>query len=389
MTGAMHDYSEKLAMAALLPPAPVEVEPEPPATRWGSASGWRTYSPQDVAQSNVLLRVENLTKGFPVRLGFRKTGYVSAADGVSFEVTTGTTVGIVGESGCGKSTAARLVLGLIEPDAGTVSFEGVDVSTLSGTRRRALRREMQMVFQDPYSALNPRMSVGESIAFPMRVHGTSKGDARERTALLLRQVGLHPNHASYYPHQLSGGQRQRVNIARALALEPRLVIADEAVSALDKSVQAQVLNLLTDLQEELGLTYMFISHDLNVVQYMADRVVVMYLGQVVEECASDELYQRPLHPYTQALLGSVADIDPDQASGARLEGEIPSPLDPPSGCRFRTRCPAVMPICAEQRPTVREPSPGHFVACHLFEEGAGDLVPASSGSAEPVLAAAM
>jgi oligopeptide/dipeptide ABC transporter ATP-binding protein len=388
MTGMTSEY---IALTSLAPDAasavPGTAEQVPPATRWGSPTGWRTYSPLDVARSDVLLRVDNLSKGFPVRLGFRKTGYVSAADGVSFEVKKGTTVGIVGESGCGKSTAARLVLGLITPDAGTVSFDGVDVSTLSRGRRRELRRDMQMVFQDPYSALNPRASVGESISFPMRVHGMEKDAARERTALLLRQVGLHPNHASYYPHQMSGGQRQRVNIARALALEPRLVVADEAVSALDKSVQAQVLNLLNDLQEELGLTYMFISHDLNVVQYMSDRVVVMYLGQVVEECASDELYARPLHPYTQALLGSVADIDPDQVAGVRLEGEIPSPLDPPSGCRFRTRCPAVMAICAEERPAVREPSPGHFVACHLFEEGPPREAPVSSGSVEPVLAA--
>jgi oligopeptide/dipeptide ABC transporter ATP-binding protein len=383
-----HMMDGSLALAAALAAAETsEAEPHPAATRWGSASGWRTYSPSDVSQSDVLLRVEDLTKRFPVSMGFRKKAYVSAADGVTFDVRAGTTVGIVGESGCGKSTAARLVLGLIEPDSGTVAFDGVDVRTLSRGRRRALRRDMQMVFQDPYSALNPRMSVGDSIAFPMRVHGASKEAARERSALLLRQVGLHPNHASYYPHQMSGGQRQRVNIARALALEPRLVIADEAVSALDKSVQAQVLNLLKDLQHELGLTYMFISHDLNVVQYMSDRVVVMYLGQVVEECASVELYEHPLHPYTQALLGSVGDVDPDQPPGPRLEGEIPSPLDPPSGCRFRTRCPMAMQICAEERPAVREPSPGHFVACHLFEEGSPAPAPASSGSATPVMAA--
>ncbi len=378
----MGDY---LAFAAVQAPEPGTTTT---ATRWGSATGWRTYSPEEVAQSDVLLRVENLTKRFPVNMGFRKKAYVSAADGVSFDVRAGTTVGIVGESGCGKSTAARLVLGLIEPDSGTIAFEGVDVKSLSRKRRRELRRDMQMVFQDPYSALNPRMSVGDSIAFPMRVHGASKDEARERAALLLRQVGLHPNHASYYPHQMSGGQRQRVNIARALALNPRLVVADEAVSALDKSVQAQVLNLLTDLQEELGLTYMFISHDLNVVQYMSDRVVVMYLGQVVEECASDELYEQPLHPYTQALLGSVSGLDPDQPPGPRLEGEIPSPIDPPSGCRFRTRCPEAMPVCADQRPLIREPRPGHFVACHLFEEGDGHAGTTSSGPAalSPALA---
>jgi ABC-type oligopeptide transport system ATPase subunit len=243
-----------------------------------------------------------------VRIGLYSKAYVSAVDNVSFTVEAGTTLGIVGESGCGKSTTARLILGLTEPDAGTVAFEGVDVQTLTGSRRKTLRRNMQMVFQDPYSALNPRMSIGESVAFPLRVHGYSKSKQREHTGILLDQVGLHPNHASYYPHQMSGGQRQRVNIARALALEPRLVIADEAVSALDKSVQAQVLNLLTDLQERLQLTYIFISHDLNVVQYVSDRVLVMYLGQVVEQCTPEGLYAEPLHPYTKALLASIPDV---------------------------------------------------------------------------------
>ncbi len=332
----------------------------------------------------MLLQVSGLTKDFPVRLGLRARGRVSAVDGVSFAVEAGTTVGIVGESGCGKSTTARLILGLIEPDAGSIEFEGVDIKTFDRGRRKALRRNMQMVFQDPYSALNPRMSVGASVAFPMKVHGVARKEQRERTGYLLEQVGLHPNHASYYPHQLSGGQRQRVNIARALALEPRLVIADEAVSALDKSVQAQVLNLLTDLQERLGLTFLFISHDLNVVQYMAGRVIVMYLGQVVEECASAELYARPLHPYTQALLSAIPDVDPDQAAVSGLEGDVPSPLDPPSGCRFRTRCPMAMAICAEERPAIREPATGHYVACHLFE--AGTTPATAAASAGPGLA---
>jgi oligopeptide/dipeptide ABC transporter ATP-binding protein len=229
---------------------------------------------------------------------------------------------------------------------------------------------MQMVFQDPYSALNPRSPVGESIAFPMRVHGISRREARQRTAELLTRVGLSPAHASYYPHQMSGGQRQRVNIARALALSPKLVIADEAVSALDKSVQAQVLNLLTDLQESLGLAYLFISHDLNVVQYMASRVVVMYLGQVVEDCASTELYTHPLHPYTQALLRAIPSINPGPTAlspADEAEGEIPSPLNPPSGCRFRTRCPLAVARCAEARPELKDAGGGHFVACHLVE----------------------
>jgi len=225
---------------------------------------------------------------------------------------------------------------------------------------------MQMIFQDPYSALNPRMSIGESIAFPLRVHGYSKAEQRERTEILLPQVGLHRHYASYYPHQMSGGQRQRVNIARALALEPRLVIADEAVSALDKSVQAQVLNLLTDLQERLKLTYIFISHDLNVVQYMSDRVLVMYLGQVVEYCTPEALYTEPLHPYTKVLLASIPDVNPDQPPAAVLEGEVPSSLSPPSGCRFRTRCAAAMPICAAERPQMIQKHPGHFVACHFY-----------------------
>jgi oligopeptide/dipeptide ABC transporter ATP-binding protein len=336
------------------------------STAWGSTTGFVTHSPETLEESRTLLKVTNLRKDFPVRTGFRTKAVVSAVDDISFEVERGTTVGIVGESGCGKSTTARLVLGLIEPNGGTIEFEGVDVKSLSGARQKALRRNMQMVFQDPYSALNPRVSVGDSISFPMSVHGVRRSEQRERTAQLLEQVGLHRNHASYYPHQMSGGQRQRVNIARALALNPQLVIADEAVSALDKSVQAQVLNLLTDLQEQLSLTYIFISHDLNVVQYMASRVIVMYLGQVMEQCTSEALYETPLHPYTQALLGSIPDVDPDQVPSAALEGDIPSPLNPPSGCRFRTRCPAAMPVCAELRPAMHEERPGHFVACHLY-----------------------
>jgi len=347
----------------------------PPRTGWGSASGWATHSPETLRQSDVLLSVHGLRKRFPVRTGLYSKAYVSAVDNVSFTVEAGTTLGIVGESGCGKSTTARLILGLTESDAGTVAFEGVDVQTLTGPRRKTLRRNMQMVFQDPYSALNPRMSIGESIAFPLRVHGYLKSEQRERTGRLLDQVGLHPNHASYYPHQMSGGQRQRVNIARALALEPRLVIADEAVSALDKSVQAQVLNLLTDLQERLQLTYIFISHDLNVVQYVSDRVLVMYLGQVVEQCTPEGLYAEPLHPYTKALLASIPDVNPDQPLAAQLEGEIPSSLSPPSGCRFRTRCAAVMPICAAERPQMIQERPGHFVACHLY----GPSAPAGTG----------
>jgi oligopeptide/dipeptide ABC transporter ATP-binding protein len=327
-----------------------------------------------------LLEVRDLTKTFPVRLGFRRRGRVSAVDGVSLQVAPGTTMGIVGESGCGKSTLARLILGLIQADAGAITFEARDVDWSDRSARKALRRNMQLVFQDPYASLNPRSSIGEIIAFPMLVHGAGPAAARERTVALLEQVGLHRNHASYYPHQLSGGQRQRVNIARALALRPKLVICDEAVSALDKSVQAQVLNLLRDLQQEHRLTYLFISHDLNVVEYMSDRVSVMYLGHIVETAAADRLYRNPLHPYTRALLASVPRLDPDDsADGELLEGEIPSPLDPPSGCRFRTRCPHAMAVCAEVRPAPRSPEPGHPVACHLYPED--DASPASRPSA--------
>jgi peptide/nickel transport system ATP-binding protein len=322
-----------------------------------------------------LLEVRGISKSFSVKLGVFKTGRVSAVDDVSFAVFAGTTLGIVGESGCGKSTTARLILGLTEVDRGEVLFEGQSILYLSraGTpsisgRRVRLRRHLQMVFQDPYSSLNPRASIGDIIGFPMRVQGYQRDAIRERTAMLLERVGLHPTHASFYPHQLSGGQRQRVNIARALSVEPKLVICDEAVSALDKSVQAQVLNLLKDLQQQFGLTYIFISHDLNVVEYMSDRVAVMYLGQVVEACASDDLYQRPLHPYTKALLAAIPSVDPDRRlEPDSFEGEIPSPLDPPSGCRFRTRCPFVMDICAEERPAMVEAEPQHLVACHLYQ----------------------
>jgi oligopeptide/dipeptide ABC transporter ATP-binding protein len=314
-----------------------------------------------------LLSVRGLSKRFPVKLGWRSKAYVSAVDDVSFDVQAGEALGIVGESGCGKSTTARLLLGLIEPDSGEVVFDEQDVRHLPGADRKTFRRHMQMVFQDPFAALNPRMSIGENIGFPLMVHGSTSAERRERTSELLEQVGLHPHHASYFPHQLSGGQLQRVNIARALALSPRLVVCDEPVSALDKSIQAQVLNLLQDLQEQLGLTYLFISHDLNVVEYVSDWVLVMYLGQVVEFCRSEELYRAPLHPYTQVLLASIPVIDPAERRAAEpLNGEIPSPLDPPSGCRFRTRCPFAMQICATQRPALRHPSADHAVACHLF-----------------------
>ncbi|MCA9847477.1 MAG: ABC transporter ATP-binding protein [Dehalococcoidia bacterium] len=334
-------------------------------------------TPEGRGGTPPILEARNVSKTFPVRTGPFSKAYVSAVDGLSFSVKRGTTLGIVGESGCGKSTAARLILGLLDLDAGDVLFEGRNITDVRESPRtpdedRELRRNMQMVFQDPHSALNPRASIGEIISFPMKVHGMTKHERRERTQWLLEQVGLHGNHASYYPHQMSGGQRQRVNIARALALSPKLVVCDEAVSALDKSVQAQVLNLLKDLQSELELTYLFISHDLNVVQYMSDSVLVMYLGQAVEITSSEKLYANPLHPYTRALLASIPKLPGDEAALEGippLEGEIPSPLNPPSGCRFRTRCPYAMDICAEKRPEMVEAESGHRVACHLYTEG--------------------
>jgi len=320
-----------------------------------------------------LLSVRNLRKNFAVHLGFRRTATVSAVDDVTFDVGPGETVGIVGESGCGKSTTARLIVGLAKPDSGAIVFDQHDLMSTEGRQRKDIKRGMQMVFQDPLGSVNPRMSIGENIGFPLKVNGRSATETRERTAHLLRQVGLHPDHASYFPHQLSGGQLQRVNTARALALEPKLIICDEPVSALDKSVQAQVLNLLLDLQSQFGFAYLFISHDLNVVEYVSDRVVVMYLGQVVEQCSSDELYRNPLHPYTRVLLSSIPQVDPDARRNAEpLSGEIPSAMNPPSGCRFRTRCPLAMDICATERPMARHPSAGHAVACHLYAPDASE-----------------
>jgi peptide/nickel transport system ATP-binding protein len=324
-----------------------------------------------------LLELGSVSKTFMSRVGMRRVP-VSAVHNVTMSVTEGTTMGIVGESGCGKSTLARIVVGLHGADDGRIIFDGQSMK-LSGKRSRAVTQQMQMVFQDPYSALNPRATIGDSIAFPLRVQGLGRQEIRERVDKVLVDVGLHVNYGSHYPHQLSGGQRQRVNIARALALHPRLIVLDEAVSALDKSIQAQILNLLRELQDAYGLTYLFISHDLNVVEYMSDRVAVMYLGQVVETCSAKDLYERPLHPYTQVLLESIPKLDPRErrTSEVAVQGEMPSPLDPPSGCRFRTRCPHAMDLCATEVPGLRAPEAGHLVACHLYAVS-------DPGPAEPV-----
>ncbi len=322
----------------------------------------------------VLLAVQDLIKHFPLKkdpLG-RGGGVVRAVDGVSFEVHRGETLGVVGESGCGKSTTARLLMQLIDPTAGSVAFDGQAVGG-PALGLKDFRRQVQMVFQDSYASLNPRLTIEDSIAFGPQVHGVPHRAAVERARDLLERVGLQPQRfAERYPHELSGGQRQRVNIARALALQPRLILLDEAVSALDKSVEAQVLNLLLDLKDSFDLTYVFISHDLSVVRYMSDRVLVMYLGQVVEIGAGEALFDAPLHPYTRALLSSVPSMDPDRRTEQpALSGDPPNPINPPSGCRFHTRCPHVEPLCAQRVPRLDKGQGSHAVACLMHEAGSG------------------
>lgn len=325
-----------------------------------------------MAEKRALLSVRNLKKYFPIRSGvfMRTTGYVRAVDDVSFSVREGETLGLVGESGCGKSTTGRTVLRLIEPTEGEVEFDGIPLTKLSSEEMRKRRRDMQMVFQDPFASLNPRMTVGDILEEPLIVHGIGTAKERkEQVRELLRLVGMDEDHANRYPHQFSGGQRQRIGIARAVALRPKLIVADEPVSALDVSIQSQVLNLLEDLQEQFGLTYLFIAHDLSVVRHISDRVGVMYLGRLVELADRDELYDHPLHPYTQALLSAVPVPDPDaKRERIILQGDVPSPADPPKGCAFHPRCPHVMDICREVRPRFRDQGSGHFVACHLADK---------------------
>ncbi len=319
-----------------------------------------------------LLRVEDLVVHFPILRGFliqKQIGVVHAVDGLSFGIHQGETLGLVGESGCGKSTTGRAIIQLQHPTAGKVIFEGNDLGRMDGEALRQTRRRMQMIFQDPYSSLNPRMTVHQLVSEPMAIHNAGRGKEHEaRVAQLLSLVGLNPAFASRYPHEFSGGQRQRIGIPRALALEPSLIICDEPISALDVSIQAQVVNLLQDLQESLGLTYLMIAHDLSMVRHISDRVAVMYLGIIVELADRKSLYSNPLHPYTQALLSAVPIPDPKTERKRQriiLQGDVPSPIHPPSGCRFRTRCPIVEAICSEVKPEFREISPGHWVACHM------------------------
>lgn len=324
-------------------------------------------------KAEALLQVRDLKMHFPIYRGVfqRQVGAVRAVDGISFDVFRGETLGLVGESGCGKSTTGRTILQLYKPTAGEVVFDDSDLIKLHGEDLRKMRRKMQMIFQDPYASLNPRMTVEQIVGEPLIAHNVATGkEIAERVKHLLELVGLNPAFLTRYPHEFSGGQRQRIGVARALALQPSFIICDEPISALDVSIQAQVVNLLEELQEQFNLTYLFIAHDLSMVRHISKRVAVMYLGVIVELTDREELYRSPLHPYTQALLSAVPVPDPildAQRKRIILEGDVPSPANPPSGCRFRTRCPIAESICAESRPDFREVKPGHFVACHLVK----------------------
>jgi len=321
-------------------------------------------------ENEILVRVENLKKYFPITRGVfqRHVGDIKAVDGISFFVRRSETLGLVGESGCGKTTTGRTLLQLYRPTEGHVYFEGQDLSEMKGEQLRRMRRRMQMIFQDPYASLNPRMTIGSIIGEPLEVHNIAKGkEKRERVQELLRLVGLNPYFINRYPHEFSGGQRQRIGVARALALNPDFIVCDEPVSSVDVSIQAQIVNLLEDLQAQFGMAYLFIAHDLSMVRHISDRVAVMYLGKIVELTSRGELYSNPLHPYTQSLLSAVPIPDPvveERRQRIILEGDVPSPANPPEGCNFNTRCPVVMDVCHEEDPEFKEVSSGHRVACH-------------------------
>ena len=340
-------------------------------------SGKPVDPPSLRSHPETILRVTDLCKHFPQRrpgIISRADAPVKAVDGMTFDIGRGETVGLVGESGCGKSTAGRTLLRLLEPTSGTIEFAGKDVTKVSGRELRRLRREMQMIFQDPFGSLNPRHTVGKIIAAPYSIQGiTPEGGVRKAVQELMERVGLNPEHYNRYPHEFSGGQRQRIGVARAIALHPQLIVCDEPVSALDVSIQAQVINLLEDIQDEQKLAYIFVAHDLSVVRHISDRVIVMYLGKIMEEADRDTLYAEPLHPYTHALLSAVPVPDPRRAAARErilLFGDLPSPQNPPSGCVFRTRCPKAQEVCAVEMPVLVEIEPGHRVACHFPEKRA-------------------